>query len=249
MLKKIAKWGLIGLGILILAGVIMSFALSEPIPEGKKGPEAEALAQKILKAINFEAWEQTGMISWVFIGRHSYLWDRKRNFVEVSWGKNKVLLNTQTVTGIAYKKGQQVTDPEDANKLIQKAWSFFCNDSFWLIAPSKVMDPGTERELVILEDGSEALKVTYTSGGVTPGDTYLWMVDENGLPTSWKMWTQVLPIKGAKSTWQDWVTLPSGAKIAFKHKTLGMGMEMKGIKSADDWKSFGLDADPFLPLL
>ncbi|MCB0640134.1 MAG: hypothetical protein KDC44_00780 [Phaeodactylibacter sp.] len=249
MLKKVLKWTGIVVGVLILGLVIAGFIMNEPLPKGKKGPEAEALAQKMLNAINIEAWNQTGMISWDFMGRHSFLWDKKRNFVEVTWGENRVLLNSQTVKGLAYQHGVLVSDSQETEDLVQKAWAFFCNDSFWLNAPAKAMDPGTERELVTLEDGSAALKVSYTSGGVTPGDTYLWLLQDDGLPYAWKMWTQILPVQGAKSTWDDWVTLPSGARLATKHKTMGLEMEMKGIKSAEDWQDFGLDSDPFQPLL
>ena len=37
-------------------------------------------------------------------------------------------------------------------------------------------------------DGQETLHVKYSVGGSTPGDSYRWIIDENYLPTSYKMY-------------------------------------------------------------
>lgn len=247
MLKKILKWTGIVLAILIVAAVVVGFVLNEPVPEGKPGPEAEALAEKMQQAIDIEAWDSTRYVTWVFMDMHTFLWDKQRNLVEVTWGDKKVLLNTQTVDGKAYEAGSELSG-DAAKKLIEKAWAYFCNDSFWLNAPAKAFDPGTERELVLMEDGSEALKVSYTSGGVTPGDTYLWLLDENGLPYAWKMWVKVLPVGGLQSGWTNWIKLSTGAKIATEHKSSGFGLEMKGVKGGMTLDSVGLTVDPFASL-
>ena len=83
------------------------------------------------------------------------------------------------------------------------ARNYFYNDSFWLIAPFKVRDPGTIREYVNF-DGKDALLVTYTSGGATPGDSYLWILDENNRPLSWKMWVSIIPFGGMETSWESW---------------------------------------------
>jgi hypothetical protein len=68
------------------------------------------------------------------------------------------------------------------------------------------------------EDQKDALLVTYSSGGVTPGDSYLWVLDENNVPLYFKMWVKILPIGGIKGTWENWLTTKTGAKIASTHK-------------------------------
>ena len=88
-------------------------------------------------------------------------------------------------------------------ELIEQAIDHFYNDSFWLLAPFKIMDKGVERQLVEDEEGYSLL-LTYTSGGNTPGDSYLWMLDENYRPKAWRVWTSRVSIKGMEFEWVDW---------------------------------------------
>jgi len=240
-MKKVFKILGIILALLLVVLVILYFIFNKPLPQGKKGPEAEALAQKMMKAVNKDAWDSTHVLSWTFRGTNDYLWDKKRNFVQVKWGDNKVLLNTKQVIGKAYKGDQEVTG-DTANKLVQKAWGFFCNDSWWFNAAVKANDVGTERSIVKLDDGSDGLLVTYSSGGTTPGDSYLWKLDENGLPKSYQMWVSIIPVGGVEFTWEDWMTLDEGAKISTMHRGL-LDIPITNVKGARDfslWKE-----DPF----
>lgn len=231
----------------IVMGVLIALFLifNEPLPEGKQGPEADALANKIWTAIDKSAWDSTGVVQWSFLDRHDFLWDKNRNWVQVKWSNYEVYVVLDELTGVAFKNGEQV-EGKKADKLIRKAWSFFANDSFWLNAPAKVFDKGTERRLVTMENGDEALLITYKSGGVTPGDSYLWTVDENGLPTSWKMWVKVVPIGGLSTSWQDWTTTETGAKIALNHQFNDkIGVAITNLKTSKDLETLGFKQDPF----
>ena len=244
-MKKIFKILAILAAIIIVGLIALRFAFNEPMPEGEQGAAADAMAQKILTAINKPAWDSTGIVQWTFRDEHDFLWDKTRNWVQVKWAENEVYVILDSLTGVAFENGKQL-EGNQADKLVKKAWGFFANDSFWLNAPAKVFDKGTERRLVKLENGEEALMITYTSGGVTPGDSYLWMLDENGLPKSWKMWVKIIPIGGVPTTWQDWTTLETGAKIAQNHLIReGMNINITKLKAAKDLASFGLDKDPF----
>ena len=55
----------------------------------------------------------------------------------------------------------------------------------------------------------------WLEAAVTPGDAYLWEVGADGLPVAWRMWVQVLPIEGLRVTREDWVTLATGARVAY----------------------------------
>jgi len=115
-------------------------------------------------------------------------------------------------------------------ELIEKAVSYFNNDSFWLVAPYKIFDKGTERRLVTLENNDKALLITYTSGGSTPGDSYLWLLEDNGMPKSFKMWTSILPIQGLESSWSNWTKTESGANLPTFHNILFLGIDLTNIK-------------------
>lgn len=238
-LKLILKI-IVGLIILLL---LAFFVLNEKLPTGKKGPEAEQMAQNLLTAVNYAAWDTLPYAQWTFSGRNSYVWDRTNNTALVSWEDMEVHLKMNDVDGIAFQGGQQVTG-EAKNALIQKAWSNWCNDSFWFNAPAKIMDPGTERSIVTNDDGSKSLMVTYVSGGVTPGDSYLWSFDDNGMPKSWKMWTKIIPIGGVNTTWDGWITLPGGAKISSSHVMGPMTLAITNIKGGFTWQEMGYDSNP-----
>lgn len=237
------------LALVILLGLIaLRLALHEPMPEGEQGKKAEMLARKMLAAIDKPAWDSTGLVQWTFRGEHDFLWDRTRNWVQVKWAENEVYVILDELTGVAFQGGQRL-EGKKADKLVHKAWTFFANDSFWLNAPSKVFDKGTERRLVQLENGEEALLITYSSGGVTPGDSYLWILDDKGLPKSWKMWVKIIPIGGVPTTWQDWTTLETGAKIAQNHYIRkNINIPITNLKGAKDLTAFGLAEDPFVVL-
>ena len=244
------KW-LKRLGILLLVLIailtVLFFTYNEPKPEGQKGLEADALAKQMLSAIDKSGWDSTTYVQWTFKGMHSFLWDKNRHFVKVSWGENVVLLNTKKVDGKAYVSGVEEIGPS-AEKLIQDAWKYFCNDSFWLNAPAKAFDPGTERSMVSMKDGRKGLMVSYTSGGVTPGDTYLWMLDENYLPESWKMWVSIIPVGGMEFSWDQWKTLTTGAKIATFHESSILNLDISDLKGAMNLEELGLNEDPFKAL-
>jgi len=220
---------------------------NEAKPIGKSGAEADALAQKMFQAIDKTAWDSTTYVQWTFKGMHSFLWDKNRHFVKVTWEDNEVLLDTKKVTGKA-SVGGVAQSGEAADKLVQNAWSFFCNDSFWLNAPAKAFDIGTERRIVELEDGSQGLMVSYTSGGVTPGDSYLWILDENGLPKSWKMWVKIIPIGGMEFSWEKWTDLTTGAKIATFHTSSALDLDISNLKAGTDLAAMNLSEDPFSSL-
>jgi hypothetical protein len=73
--------------------------------------------------------------------------------------------------------------------------------------------------------------VTYTSGGVTPGDSYLWILDENDRPIAWKFWVQKIPIGGLESSWGDWQQY-KGVWLGASHEVgpLEIKLEIQNIK-------------------
>ena len=209
--------------IVVIALTIFYFKNNESLPKGKQGIEADALANKMLNVLNYEAYKNTRFVEWSFRGKHFYKWDKQQNIVEVSWNTNKVVLHTkESHNSKVYIDDSLVENTE----ILQKAIDYFNNDSFWLVAPYKVFEEGIERRVVKHED-KDALLITYTTGGSTPGDSYLWILDDTGKPVKYKMWVSIIPTGGMEATWNDWITTESGALLPTKHEmsigTLNMG--------------------------
>ncbi len=200
---------------LILGLFVFYLIKNESLPQGTDGPEADNLALEMMESLNKSAWDTTSEVSWTFKGIHHYEWNRTENSVLVKWDENEVLLSTINQTGVVIHP-EKIRE-EGKEKLIKQAFDYFNNDSFWLCAPFKAFDPGTERSLVTFKDGREGLKITYTSGGSTPGDSYVWILDDNHKPKSVKMWVSILPLGGMEFTWENYLTLKSGAMIAQDH--------------------------------
>ena len=234
--KKIAK---------IVVGVVVFFTLpsllffafvyfkyNEELPNGVQGAEADALATKMLQSLDYQAYKETDSIEFTFKNRHHFKWHKSGNTSEVYWKNYRVSLDfDDTSKHRAFENEQEVTS-ESKEKLIQKAIALFNNDTFWVVAPYKVFDVGTERRLVNNSDGSQSLLVTYTSGGSTPGDSYLWHFDSQGKPKSFQMWVDILPIGGLEATWSDWVTTDSGAQLPSFHKLMILGLDISNIKTS-----------------
>lgn len=219
----------------ILLTIVLSLGVvyvifNEPLPKGIEGVEAERLADKMLDAINHIDWEKTGAIEWDFGGRQKHIWDKKMHLVQVSWSEYVVQIDIGRRKGVVLN-ALASDDPKELSKICLKAWKFWANDSFWLNPISKIRDYGTSRSIVSYE-GQSALLITYNNGGVTPGDSYLWLVNDDGLPYEWKMWVGIIPIGGISTSWEEWKTLGTGAKISSVHKN-GLTLQLSDIKAAN----------------
>lgn len=230
VLKIIGKIILGIISALVLLFAIIYFTYNEKLPQGTTGDEADALANKMLTALNYEAYKNTRYLEWTFKSLHHYKWDKQKQIVEVTWDDVLVNLHLQNYNASAVFINN-VELKNNSEKYIQKAVSYFNNDSFWLVAPYKVFDNGVQRSIVTLEDESKALLVTYTSGGDTPGDSYLWILDENYRPKGYKMWVKIIPIGGLYATWDQWKTTKSGAVLSTDHTLLFLNLDMGNVKA------------------
>lgn len=202
------------------------FKYNEDLPQGKQSQKADMLAQSMLQALDYEAYKNTNYIEWTFKNRHHYKWQKNEGTCVVYWKEYKVDLDLKNPSKSKAFVHNFEVNGKQADELIEEATDYFNNDSFWLVAPYKVFDKGTKRYLVHTESGDEGLMVTYTSGGTTPGDSYVWLLDKNNKPTKFKMWVDILPIGGLEASWNDWTTTESGAQLPTFHEMLFLGIKM-----------------------
>lgn len=243
---KISVIVLLSLGLLLLAAKLV---LDKKLPKGEEGPKAEALAQKMLNSINHSAWDSTAAIRWSFDGRHELLWDKERKLARVTWNDYTAFINCHTREGYALENGEPIQGVEKEKSVVEDAYAWWANDSYWLNPVSKIYDDGVTRSYVPTEDGNGALLVSYASGGVTPGDSYLWYVDQHGRPYKWEMWVKIIPIKGAESTWEEWKRSETKVSYSGLHKMGPMELNMLDVEMTHDLQDWLGAEDPFADLV
>jgi hypothetical protein len=240
----------------VLAGVLgagfgaLALALRHPRPaQGTSGAEADELGHALERSVDKEAWDRTGAVRWTFTAmKHQHLWDKNRQLARVRWDDLEVLVDINKKSGRAYRKGAEIQG-EEAQGLVEKGYAFWANDSFWLNPVAKLFDPGVVRTLVPLDSGARGLMVSYSSGGVTPGDQYLWIPGSDGRPAAWRMWVSVIPISGIEFRLGDWTRLQTGAQLATRHRTaVGLAIELDDVAGASSLSELEPGPDPFAPL-
>ena len=226
--------------------VVIAFIIitNKPVPFGKVGPEAEAFTDSLLASVHCADWERLRFISWTYQGKHHYVWDKLYNLVEIKYGNFRVLLNINAIDGIVWKNGERLSR-EDKHPHIRRAWELWCNDSFWLNPVCKLRDRGVVRRIVDLPDGKKGLLATFTQGGMTPGDSFLWITDDHYTPIAWRMWVRKLPVQGLKASWEQWTTL-EGAQVSTLHHAGPYTIEIQDLQTGRVASDLGLDRDPFI---
>ncbi len=199
-----------------ISALIVS-ACSTPLPKGQAGPAAEKLTARVLQGMNHEAWTKgTAAVQWVFGGSNRHFWDKARGLIEVRHGDVVVQFKSDFTKTVVFEDGKRVTG-EKAVEMTKEAYGYFINDGFWLNPAAHILSPGTTRK--ITQDGK--LIVTFASGGVTPGDSYLFTLDKENRIKEMRLWTSVLPVKGARAEFSDYFKSATGVVVAMKHAIFG----------------------------
>jgi hypothetical protein len=208
------------------------------IPDGQEGQEAENLAKKMLEYANIEAWKKTEAVEFTFAGIRHHLWDKKRNYVLYTKDNVKVYFNKDNLYGKVYINNQEVFDKEEKNKKIYEAYKAFINDFYWLQPAFHIYSPGAKRFFI----DQNKLRVTFYEGGVTPGDTYVFYLDNNGKINIMQMWVQIIPKKGIKAEFKEYIETETGVRIAKIRETFLKNIVLTDIKF---YPKFPLETDPF----
>jgi hypothetical protein len=235
---------LAGLG----AGAVgLRWSLSHSLPSAESGPAAEALADRMERAVDVDAWARTGAVRWTFRGHNRHLWDRQRHLARVQTGDQTVLIDLNSRRGRAWK-GEQELSGAALDRALDGAWAAWCNDSFWLNPLAKLRDDGTARSSTRV-DGQDALLVHYASGGTTPGDRYLWLLGPDDQPTAWRMWVSIIPVPGLEASWEGWQQLSTGAWVATRHAIGPVELALTEVAGAATLAELVPGSDPFVALV
>ena len=175
--------------VLLLASVIL-FSIpgcdgpeSEPDPADTSREKARVIAEEVMEAMGGrEHWHATRYIRFSFFGFRTHYWDRHTGRYRVSWTDREsglshvILMNLNTGEGRAFTDGEEVTDPESLGRFLERARGAWINDTYWLLMPYKLLDPGVDLAYAGEEevDGTvyDKLHLSFNEVGNTPGDEY-----------------------------------------------------------------------------
>jgi hypothetical protein len=167
--------------------------------------QADALARRSLEVMAGPGWEKARYFEYTFAVEHGtergtvfpQRWDRVTGEYRVSGRDTKgndfvVVMNVKTKKGRAWLNGEEVKDTR-LDDTLALGYRRFVNDTYWLLMPLTMLDPGTHRTAEGERTDScghtwDVLKVSYDAGGFSPGDTYYaWINRDTGLVEEWDM--------------------------------------------------------------
>lgn len=138
-------------------------------PPGSTPADADALARRLVAATGdpytLPALRFTFVVTadGVEKARRTHTWCPQAGLVEVALPDGAVRISASDGSPLPG------TDADRA----ATAWQAFINDSYWLLAPAKVLDPGVRRTV----DDQGRLVLQFDGVGLTPGDRYVLTVD------------------------------------------------------------------------
>lgn len=162
---------------------------------------ADSIAMKAYEAMGGpDAWAALPALRFDFASgndtsrtlRASHLWNRQTGEyrVEMPAGADSVyvaLFDIDTREGDVYLNGVEA-DSATARQVLEQAYRRFINDSYWLLMPVKMMDPGVTRvyEADSSASGEDVVRLSFEGVGITPGDQYWVYIDpESGRVNRW----------------------------------------------------------------
>ena len=140
--------------------------------------------------------------------RTRHVWDKTKDRVRSEWpvGQDSVAVavydlvdfDPEAPTGMVAINGRQLTGP-GATERLAEANGRFVNDSYWMLAPLKVLDRGVRRA-VERRDGFDRLALSFDGVGLTPGDRY-W-IDVDDVTGSMTGWSYLLEGSDSEGSWE-----------------------------------------------
>jgi hypothetical protein len=155
--------------------------------------KANEIVKEMLTAMGgTKNYNDTHFIQWDFVNR-KLSWDKWTGDVRVEnpSANQVILVNINTLKGNVYENGVLIKEEKKSNDLLVTAKNWWINDSYWLVMPWKLQDPGVNLTYVKSEQLSngtmaDILQLTFSAVGVTPENKYWLYVDkESHLITQW----------------------------------------------------------------
>lgn len=173
---------------------------------GKSNSDQKAIeiADKVMEAMGGQKnWDDTQFIIWDFFGSRKLTWDKWTGNVRIVSERDKyiVLVNINDLTGKVMRNGVEITHRDSLNKYLALGKSMWINDSYWMVMPFKLKDPGVNLKYLrrdTTSKGQEAdiLQLTFNSVGDTPENKYEIFIDpKTNLVVEWAFYKNLKDAK------------------------------------------------------
>ena len=211
-------------------------------------PKADALGRSLIASMGGQqGWEKARQFRFDFVveregktvARFSHTWDRYTGDYHLS-GLDKtgapfsVFFNVNTKEGQAFVNGQPL-EGEAKDAMLKNAYGRFINDTYWLLAPWKVFDPGVHRAYdgeKPCPEGSgggtcEVLKLSFDNVGLTPKDVYwLWITKDGHRMVAWQYLLNGATDEPTLAMWKDWKPM-GGVGLSMDKPIVGKNAEIR----------------------
>lgn len=241
LLGLLALFGLPGLFVLpaLLDAAPPAAKMPPPArPMGSADARSAAVVKQLTDAMGGQrTWDVLPFIRFDFVvvregkevARFKHWWDKRSGRCRVEGPDDKGRTVTAIFTlkdrkGKSFTEGIADTDKANIENIIQMGYERWVNDTYWLVMPFKLRDPGVNLKYARAQkttDGRQydVIQVSFDAGvGITPGDRY-WVYVNRGthLVDRWEMLLQGQKPPPGSATWEGWTRI-GPVKLATMHR-------------------------------
>jgi hypothetical protein len=208
---------------LVLAALVLAVPLALSAQAPASDPKAMEIADQVMKSLGGKKrWDDLVGLRWTFGAsvndtmRNSrrHAWNKHTGWHRVEGktraGQSFVFIHQVGVTdkGMAWMDGTPI-EGDSLKKLLKRAQSLWVNDTYWMLMPYKLRDPGvTLKYDGEVKEGNvtyDKLALSFEKVGETPGDHYWVYVNRDGHRVEkWEMVLQSDQPPPRMYTWEGW---------------------------------------------
>lgn len=201
--------------------------------------KADSIGRELIAALGGQAaWEKARQFRFDFVveregktvASFSHAWDRytgdyRLNGTDKTGAPFSVYFNVNTKQGKALVNGKPA-EGEARDALLKNAYGRFINDTYWLLAPWKIFDPGVH----LAYDGEkpcpdggvcDVLKLSFEEVGLTPKDIYwFWITREGRQMVQWQYVLNGAQEEPTTALWKNWQKF-SGVSLSTQKSLVG----------------------------
>jgi len=202
-----------------------ALAKAAPRPMGRADAKAATVAAQLDQALGGQStWESIPYVRFDFVimqggkeaARFRHWWDKRRGFDRVEGPDDKgrivgAIVNLHDRTGKSFTAGLADRDSSDIAAHVKDSYERWVNDSYWLMMPFKLRDPGTNLKYSSMKKGPDGvewdvLELTFDKGvGLTSGDHYwLYVNRKTHLMDKWDYLLESMKPPAHSATWEGW---------------------------------------------